>query len=122
MNAAFVTLSLNRLTLQIGGPLGWVDLSDAECCLLAAFATSPDQRMDTLQMLLQTRKPTGDQGKRALDVLIVRLRKKLIAAGASHPTIKAIRGTGYQLCVPIQVSKHLPASQSSRSLASYPNA
>ena len=118
MSATFVSLSLNRLTLQIGGPTGWVALSDPEYCLLAAFATSPDQRLDTLQMLAQTRKPIGERGKRALGVLVVRLRKKLIAAGASQPTIKAIRGAGYQLCVPVQVSAPILKNPSSDSLAS----
>jgi DNA-binding response OmpR family regulator len=31
----------------------------------------------------------------------VRLRKKLADAGASDPSLKSIRGSGYQLCVAI---------------------
>jgi DNA-binding response OmpR family regulator len=36
-------------------------------------------------------------------VQLVRLRKKLAQAGAPAPTIKCIRGAGYQLCVSLEI-------------------
>ena len=115
-----VNLCLNLRTLQLGGPHGWVDVSDPECRLLKAFTASTDQRVDVTSMLEHVGKRDDVAARRALGVQLVRLRKKLIAAGASQPTIKAIRGAGYQLCVPVQMS--MPTGQSSKSLASSSNA
>ncbi len=103
MNSAAHPLALNPGTLQLGGPLGWVDISDPECTLLKAFALSSNQRITTAVMLDLVGKAANDLGKRALEVQIVRLRKKLQQAGAAAPTIKAIRGVGYQLCIPLAV-------------------
>lgn len=97
------SLSLNLRTLQLGGPAGWVDVSDAECSLLLAFAGSDVRRLETTLILEKIGSTATELGKRALEVRIVRLRKKLKQAGASGPTIKAIRGMGYQLCVPFQI-------------------
>lgn len=96
-------LSLNLRTLQLEGPHGWVDVTDPESRLLKAFAASADRRLDTASMLAQVGK-TGDRaGKRALEVQLVRLRKKLVQAGAPVPILKSIRGRGYQLCVPLEI-------------------
>jgi DNA-binding response OmpR family regulator len=98
-----VTLSLNAFTLQIGGSAGWIDITDPECKLLKAFAMTPTRRLKTSSILELVGKEAGEPGKRALEVQIVRLRKKLLQAGATDPTIKSIRGMGYQLCVPLQL-------------------
>ena len=100
-------LALNPQTLQLGGIQGWVDISDPECQLLRTFAASDQQRLETSHMLDLVGK-FGDHGKRALEVQIVRLRKKLEQAGANAPTIKSIRGYGYQLCIPLQIQLSLP--------------
>ena len=52
-------------------------------------------------MLELSGRPADEHGKRALEVQIVRLRKKLEQSGARGPSIKSIRGSGYQLCVQI---------------------
>lgn len=103
MNSA--ALSLNAFTLQIGGSAGWIDITDPECKLLEAFATAPTRRLTTPSILEVVGKEADKQGKRALEVQLVRLRKKLEQAGAPTPTIKSIRGMGYQLCVPIEVGQ-----------------
>ena len=51
-----------------------------------------------------TEKDVTEANKKALEVQIVRLRKKLQQAGALEPTIKAIRGQGYRLCVKVGLS------------------
>lgn len=99
-------LSLNPTTLQIGGHAGWIDITDPELQLLKAFVSAPAQRLATPVALKVVGKLPDITAKRALEVQIVRLRKKLLAAGADHPTIKAIRGTGYQLCVPLHLHAH----------------
>lgn len=103
MDLAASALTLNPRTLQLGGPLGWVDVSDPECNLLRAFIDSAGCRLETAALLALTGQASA-LGKRALEVRIVRLRKKLAQAGAPAPTIKSIRGVGYQLCVPLAIS------------------
>ena len=97
-------LTLDPLALQLRGPQAVVDVSSHECALLLAFAAAEDSRLDTGRMLDLSGKATDSLGKRALEVQLVRLRKKLADAGATEPTIKAIRGSGYQLCVPLEAS------------------
>ena len=101
-------LMLNSATLQLKGPTATVDVSDAECSLLGAFATAVEQRLQTVRLMEIAGRKSAEPTKAALEVQIVRLRKKLEQAGASTPCIKAIRGTGYQLCVPVAVTKFLP--------------
>jgi DNA-binding response OmpR family regulator len=96
-------LTLDPLALQLRGPQAAVNVSSHECALLLAFAAAEDSRLDSGRMLDLSGKATDSLGKRALEVQLVRLRKKLADAGAAEPTIKAIRGSGYQLCVPLAV-------------------
>lgn len=98
-------LRLNRQTLCLTGPQGSAPVSDGDAQLLTALARARDQRLETWQLLELLGKSLDDPEKRALTVQIVRLRKKLEHAGAAEPTIKSIRGTGYQLCVRLQVEQ-----------------
>ena len=97
------SLILNLSTLQLQGPASDIDVTDPESQLLCALAAAPGCRMHGHALLAQFDLPMNDAGKRALGVRVVRLRKKLLAAGASEPTIKSIRSSGYQLCVPLAV-------------------
>ena len=96
------TLSQQRMTLCKTGQTP-VHLSAAETTLLVAFSRAPGQRLaywqtaETLGLDLQT------YAKASLEVRIVRLRKKLVVAGAEPSCIEAVRSNGYQLCIPIQV-------------------
>lgn len=96
-------LRLDSASLQLVGPHHPVNLSANECQLLAALAKARDQRLETWQLLEILGKPVDEPEKRALTVQIVRLRKKLAEAGAPEPTLKAIRGSGYQLCVSLRI-------------------
>lgn len=96
-------LVLQPRLLRLQGPLATVDVSDQECQLLAALGHARDRRLETWQLLEFAGKPADELEKRALAVQIVRLRKKLGEAGAPEPTVKAIRGTGYQLCIPLEI-------------------
>ena len=98
-------LMLNSATLQLKGPTATVDVSDAECSLLGAFATAVEQRLQTVRLMEIAGRKSAEPTKAALEVQIVRLRKKLQQAGAPEPTIKAIRGQGYRLCVKVGLSK-----------------
>ena len=97
--------TLNTASLQLQGPETTVNVSDAECLLLAAFAQSVEQRLCIEKMISIVARGGAAVSKTTLEVQIVRLRKKLEQAGALAPNIKSIRGLGYQLCVPIIVNK-----------------
>ncbi len=97
-------LTINPQTLQLTGPQGAVDLSDHECQLLAALNRAKNRRLETWQLLELLGKDVDDNEKRALTVQFVRLRKKLADAGAIEPSLKSIRGSGYQLCVAIDTA------------------
>lgn len=80
-----------------------VSMSSAEVAILVAFARAPGQRLaywqiaETLGLDLQT------YPKASLEVRIVRLRKKLVEAGAPATCIEAMRGHGYQLCIELRL-------------------
>lgn len=80
-----------------------VSMSPAETAILVAFARAPGQRLaywqiaETLGLDLQT------YAKASLEVRIVRLRKKLVEAGAAATCIEAVRGHGYQLCIELRI-------------------
>lgn len=93
---------LDMATIQLWGT-AVVDLSDLESALLFAFANAPDGRMATQELLqIGGKNAANVPCKSVLQVQITRLRKKIEKAGASAPTIKAIRGVGYKLCVPVK--------------------
>jgi len=97
--------TLNLTTLQLQGLEAPVNVSETECLLLRAFATSVEKQLSNEQLFKITGRNGTVVNKAALEVQIVRLRKKLEQAGALAPNIKSIRGMGYQLCVPIVVNK-----------------
>ncbi len=95
-------LQLNRKGLILQGLAGQrVRLSPHEAILLAAFSTASEQRLAQWALIELLRKDSAVDPKGALELQIVRLRKKLQQAGALEPSIQAIRGWGYQLCVDI---------------------
>ena len=80
-----------------------IALSASEISILVAFSRAPGQRIaywqiaETLGLDLET------YAKASLEVRIVRLRKKLVDAGAGSHCLEAIRGHGYQLCMAVQL-------------------
>ena len=96
------TLSQQQMTLGKAG-LPPVQLSAAETAMLVSLSRAPGQRVaywqiaETLGLDLQT------YAKASLEVRVVRLRKKLVEAGAGPGCIESIRHHGYQLCIALQV-------------------
>lgn len=88
---------LDAKAMTLTGPLGTVALTSGEASLLESFVQAPGNRLVTEGQAAEadaTRKAT-------LGVKIVRLRKKLAAAGAVGQPINAIRNLGYQLSVSV---------------------
>ena len=92
----FLHLNLERLVLK--GPTSSVDLTLSETKLLAGLvraAGQPFARWQLAELL-----GAGDElpSDAMLEMRIARLRKKLTAAGAPSPAIRAIHKQGYVLC------------------------
>jgi DNA-binding response OmpR family regulator len=94
-------LTLSKFTLT--GATGSVRLSSAEADMLMAFARAPSSRLETWQLAHILGLEMDGLNKASLEVRIVRLRKKMVEAGAPSNVIESIRNVGYQLSVPIQI-------------------
>lgn len=94
-------LQLNLARLQLIGPQGAVELTAAESQLLFAFARAPGKTLERWQ-LAEMISAGGEMPSAAtMEMRIARLRKKLAAAGAEPPYIKALHKVGYTLCNPV---------------------
>jgi DNA-binding response OmpR family regulator len=95
-------LVLDMIAMTLSGPDGTVALTSAEVELLAAFARAPNRRLDTAQ-IVRLLASSGEVSKAAIEVRIVRLRKKLDAAGVPGRPINVVRNVGYQLAQKIDL-------------------
>jgi len=96
-------LSLHKLELT--GPAGTVRITATEATLLQAFSQSPDTRLDFSQVARCMGIDLNEEQKSNIQVRMVRLRKKLHAAGAQGAVIEAIRNVGYQFFDELEVRK-----------------
>lgn len=97
---------LKKIDHSLHGPQAptvGLGLSALEFATLAAFARAPGQRLEYWQLTELAGKSGFDMKRNALEVQMVRLRKKLLKAGAPQPSIKTVRGVGYKLCVKLTV-------------------
>ena len=97
-------LMLYTSKLTLAGPTGQAQLSASEAELLAEFLRAPDNRLD-FQTISAIATRDNDLSKAAIEVRIVRLRKKLKDAGAEGQPLQAIRHRGYQLSVPVVAAR-----------------
>lgn len=101
---AQAALQLSLANLCLRGPDASVSLSAYETAMLASLSRASGQRLEYWQLIELAGKPETDSSKSTLEVQIVRLRKKLLQAGAADQPIKSVRGQGYQLCVKLIVA------------------
>lgn len=94
---------LDSVGFFLQGPDAKVHLSSDAAAMLSAFARAPGGRLETWQLLELTGGADVGVTKGALEVQIVRLRKKLVQAGYCEQPVKVVRGWGYQLCVPVAI-------------------
>lgn len=99
---ALFVLSQQGLSLNKTGQPP-VRLSASEVAILTTLARAPGQRAAYWQIAEVLNLDLNTYAKASLEVRIVRLRKKLIEAGASLDCLESIRGHGYQLCLSVQV-------------------
>jgi DNA-binding response OmpR family regulator len=100
---AQVPLTLEPLRRCLTGPSGEQRLSADEAVVLAALVRAPEQRLENWQLLELLQIETTGNYKARVEVRLSRLRKKLLLAGAAPECLQPVRGTGYQLCIPLQV-------------------
>lgn len=72
-----------------------VSLTAAEFELLAAFVQNPHRTLSRDQLLELTTGRAVNAFDRSIDILVSRLRRKLVDNGAGEDFIKTIRGGGY---------------------------
>lgn len=96
------TLTLDSATMTLSGPSDRIALSAAEVELLADFARAPNNRLEIGRIASLLGGETG-VSKAAIEVRIVRLRKKMITAGAPGQPINAVRSHGYQMSIRLEV-------------------
>ena len=92
---------LNRCTRRLTDPNGVpVTLTKGEYTLLIAFLDAP-QRSLSREYLLQATRVHEDIFDRAIDVQILRLRRKLEAHPGAPHIIRTERGVGYVFALPV---------------------
>lgn len=92
-----------RLSLQASTG-GRITLTHPEADMLVAFTRAAEHKLESWQLIELLGKNDAQDPKAALELQIVRLRKKLQQAGAPSPSILSIRGWGYQLCIDLHLS------------------
>lgn len=97
-------LSIDTEKMLLSGPLGKVSLTDAETILLTALAHAPGQRLEIKQLLVLLNLDDSSFSKSAFEVRMVRLRKKMVSAGADKLCIRSIRLQGYQLSTVLKIT------------------
>jgi DNA-binding response OmpR family regulator len=95
---------LSPMKMLLTGPLGKTQLTQSEVSLLAALSRAPQCSLERWQVAVHL--GNGQEiTKENLEVKLGRLRKKLVGCGAETPVMQSIRGIGYRLTTPIEISK-----------------
>lgn len=100
----FAGWELNLRTRRLSAPDGQrIELTNSEFSLLCAFLSAPERTLTRDQLLERSRLHNLEVYDRAIDVTILRLRRK-IEADPSHPAlIKTLRGAGYIFAAAVSV-------------------
>jgi DNA-binding response OmpR family regulator len=99
-------LHLDAQAGMLRGPSRAVTVTVREANLLTALATAPNSRLEYWQLMQAMELNLEESGRSTLAVAITRLRAKLLEAGCLPNAIRAVRASGYQLCVPMIISHH----------------
>jgi DNA-binding response OmpR family regulator len=90
--------------LELTGPQSRVKLTQSEAQMLRAFVRSSNSQLSFASLFnILSVNLVNESDKAALQVRMVRLRKKMHACGAEGAVIESVRNVGYQLFEPIQI-------------------
>tara|TARA_R110001583_G_scaffold45415_6_gene143056 strand:- start:7633 stop:8370 length:738 start_codon:yes stop_codon:yes gene_type:complete len=95
----FIDLTARVLTDPSGSP---VSLTNTEFLLLAAFLSAPRRVMSREQLVERTHSDEADVFDRAIDVLVLRLRRKIEPNQHTPKIIRTERGAGYVFDVDVE--------------------
>jgi len=95
-----LNVGLRKLKSPKGEP---VDLTNGEFRILAAFLAAPQRILTRDQLLELSRVHNAEVYDRAIDIQILRLRRKIELDAARPQFIKTERGAGYVFSVPVDV-------------------
>ena len=96
-------LSLDMKRMLVKGPVATSLLTQAEVNLLVGFSQADEQVLGHGPVAAFLKLDEGAASRATLNVRLSHLRKKLQMAGAEEPSIRAIRGHGYKLCLQLQI-------------------
>lgn len=96
-------LMLDTQGRTLCGAVKTVRLSESEARMLAAMACAPDGLLERWQVAVHFGAAEADISPDSLQNRISQLRKKMMASVGEVECIRAVRGEGYKLCVPLQV-------------------
>ena len=96
-------LQLNVQTMELRYLHSTVSVNAVESTLLQALARAPGQRLLCWQLLQATGEDTTEAAISNLPVRMTRLRGKMTKAGCPASALRALRNSGYQLCVDLEV-------------------
>ena len=89
--------------LNLTGPAATVSVTRDEALILTSLARAPGHMLEYWQLLELLTMEDTSHSKSALEVRIVRLRKKITEAGYPLPPIKSIRSKGYLLALSLRI-------------------
>jgi two-component system, OmpR family, response regulator len=95
-----LNIGLRKLKSPKGEP---VDLTNGEFRILAAFLSAPQRILTRDQLLELSRVHNAEVYDRAIDIQILRLRRKIEPDPARPQFIKTERGAGYVFSVPVDI-------------------
>lgn len=92
-----ILLRLDEQQCTLTGTLQSISLTPLESDLLVAFIRAEDQKLESWQLIELITTPEKDYSKANLELMVSRLRKKIVDAGSNKLPIQSIREFGYKL-------------------------
>ena len=96
-------LQLDPRRHRLIGPDGSCKMAASEVRVLLALAQAKAQTLERWQLMVQLSPDGEDISNDSLQNRLSQLRKKMGQCGVEGESIKALRGMGYRLCVPLVV-------------------
>ena len=96
-------LSLDDQKSMLRGPGGESKLAESEVRLLVALASAREMSLERWQVAIRLNPNNEDISADNLQNRVSLLRKKIAMCGIEGESLKAVRGSGYRLCVPLVI-------------------
>lgn len=98
------TCVVDAQTQRLRGPKGEESLQHHEFKLLSALARAPQQTLELWQVAQHLGQAEDSFSKASMEVRVARLRRKLADVSGVDNPIRALRKTGYRLCVSVMIT------------------